>query len=210
MYESNLLLNEAGLRIVRRGERIIEVRVRRNWVYAILFLLLLPLMAVCAVGFTFVTVQYLRKLPEAPESETVMALFVGLLLSILAVGSIAMTLLCVAGAAVASFGRRFTFHLDLGTCEFRHVPGFGLEFRFEDIESIVVCSGKSEQWNMAWLCLCLRGWKKMFRIQGIARATGSPPETVNELQSAANLLAELLNKPITYRDDVNAFQTSWR
>ena len=210
MHFPAVIHNKVGIRVARSQEHIVELTVGRKWFSLLLFLLLAPAMGLCATGFTFVLIQYVLKLPATLGPESVMIIIVGLLLGLLSIGSITCTLLCVVGAYISFFGRRFTFDMAVKTCRFRNIPGFGLTFSLDEIESVTLCSGQSEGWSLAWLCFSMRGWKKLFRIQGITRASKTPGDAVKELEWAAEVLAELLDKPINDRENVTAFQTSWQ
>src|SRR5678816_225799 len=139
--EPAVLYHKLGIRVVRSQEQIIEVTVGRKWGQAIVFLFLMPIMAVCATGFTYVALQFLFKVPKTLDGGIFPLLLPLLLVGLLSIGTILCTGLCVVGTLISLLRRRFAFDIQAKSGKFQHLPWNGFAFSLDDIESITLGSG---------------------------------------------------------------------
>ncbi|HUG67232.1 MAG TPA: hypothetical protein VMM76_05755 [Pirellulaceae bacterium] len=207
MISNEVFCDQAGVNIAQAAPSRVLVTTRRKLYLILLYCFLTPTMGVCAL---LITAVFVMAFSDPLKDDVSGMLCVGSILLPMMLLIIGAWLLSIVGLYLAVYQRRFLIDIDRATCVFQGAPGLSCEFAFDQIESVSLCSGYGNGWHLCWLCLSIRGHKRFFHIQNIARRKGPRESLIDELRPAADILSRLIDCPVQTHDNVTAMQMSWR
>jgi hypothetical protein len=207
--DSDVTFKNAGVCISRSEDAVVTLSVHGEYLLALVCAAAMLVTAVAAVLFSPVVLALLAAGPGSVPAEIASFVVLLLLFGGIIVGCCGGAVLLGFSFLQASFPRQFTFAVGAGRCWFRNVPGCGRCFPFSDLQSVALLTGKARGWNVAWLCLSVKGMKRHLRIKAIGRTRGPEERVAAELQPLAVSLSDMLGLPLRHHKNASLKQVSW-
>lgn len=202
--------DDAGVQVTDVGDSVtISVRLDSSleWYYIVTSLMMAFLMAGIVFVDVFQSVEYFLHGNREDVGEFI---YISVMLGILGLAFASITAHHVYHWIETSRGRHFCYDRKAGTVEFSSVPHFGCVLVRDDIENVVLGTGKHRDWNFGYVCFRLHSQRRLFRIQQKCRLTSSYEDPINVLRPVAEKLADVLKRPIAHREKVTPVDLSWR
>ncbi|HUG90660.1 MAG TPA: hypothetical protein VML55_07500 [Planctomycetaceae bacterium] len=189
--DSAVLYSARRVRVYQCGSgvTVVESRYPRFWI------LLAPMLVVDVAFLAVLCVGWWARGPFSRSIAANLGVALATLLALVLLGA------ALLGTAQAILPRRLLVDRTHGACRLRHVPGFGRNFRFDDITAVYVVTfaGLTPLDQSAFRCdvaLGLKGSKRLLRIHTAAGCAKLGVQLIAVCQPLADTLAERLGCPV--------------